>query len=95
MTYVVKESKKEWIYVNVGFSGGSDSEESADRRPGFNPWVRKTPREGNGNPLQYSCLENSMGKGSWRAIVHGVAKESGRILPKIFSARLFVILHTH
>ena len=74
MTYVVKESKKEWIYVNVGFSGGSDSEESADRRPGFNPWVRKTPREGNGNPLQYSCLENSMGKGSWRAIVHGVAK---------------------
>ena len=30
--------------------------------------------EGNGNPLQYSCLENPMDRGSWRAIVHGVAK---------------------
>ena len=31
-------------------------------------------REGNGNPLQYSCLKNSMDRGAWRAIVHGVAK---------------------
>ena len=31
--------------------------------------------EGNGNPLQYSCLENPMGRGAWRATVHGVAKE--------------------
>ena len=30
--------------------------------------------EGNGNPLQYSCLENSMDRGAWQAIVHGVAK---------------------
>ena len=30
--------------------------------------------EGNGNPLQYSCLENSMDRGPWGAIVHGVAK---------------------
>ena len=29
---------------------------------------------GNGNPLQYSCLENSMNRGAWRAIVHGVAR---------------------
>ena len=32
------------------------------------------PREGNGNPLQYSCLENSMDRGAWQATVHGVAK---------------------
>ena len=32
------------------------------------------PGEGNGNPLQYSCLENSMDSGAWGAIVHGVAK---------------------
>ena len=38
-------------------------------RPGFNPWVGKIPREGNGYPLQYSGLENSMD-----CIVHGVAK---------------------
>ena len=35
----------------------------------------RSPGEGNGNPLQYSCLENSMDRGAWWA-VHGVAKES-------------------
>ena len=34
----------------------------------------RSPGEGNGNPLQYSCLENSMDRGAWRAIVHGVAE---------------------
>ena len=36
-------------------------------------------REGNGNPLQYSCLENSMDKGAWWATVHGVAKSPARL----------------
>ena len=36
----------------------------------------RSPGEGNGNPLQYSCLENPMNRGAWRATVHGVAKES-------------------
>ena len=36
--------------------------------------VGKIPGEGNGNPLQYSCLENPMDRGAWRAMVHGVAK---------------------
>ena len=40
------------------------------RRRRFDPWVGK---KGNGNPLQYSCLEKSMGRGAWWAIVHGVA----------------------
>ena len=44
------------------------------RRSGLDPWVRKTPREGNGNPLHYSCLGNPMDRGPWQAIVHGVAK---------------------
>ena len=35
----------------------------------------RSPRERNGNPCQYSCLENPMNKGAWQAIVHGVAKE--------------------
>ena len=34
----------------------------------------RSPREGNGNPLQYSCLENPMDRGAWRAAVRGVAR---------------------
>ena len=45
------------------------------RRPWFNPWVGRSPGEGNGNSLQYSCLENSMDIEAWPATVHGVAKE--------------------
>ena len=44
------------------------------RRCGFNPWVWKIPGEGNGNPLQYSCLGNPMEREAWRATVHGAAK---------------------
>ena len=38
------------------------------------PGLGRSPGEGNGNPLQYSCLENSMGRGAWWAIVYGVTK---------------------
>ena len=39
-------------------------------RPGFNPYIGKVPGEVNGNPFQYSCLENSMDSGAWKATVH-------------------------
>ena len=43
--------------------------------PGSIPGLGRSPGEGNGNPLQYSCLKNSMDRrGAWRATVHGVAK---------------------
>ena len=42
------------------------------KRSGFNPWVERSPGEGNDNPFQYSCLENPMDRGAWRATVHGV-----------------------
>ena len=42
--------------------------------PGSIPGLARSPGGGNGNPLQYSCLENSMDRGAWQAIVHGVAK---------------------
>ena len=38
------------------------------------PRLGRSPGEGNGNPLQYSCLGNPMDRGAWRATVHGVAK---------------------
>ena len=42
--------------------------------PGSIPGLGRSPGEGNGNSLQYSCLENSMDRGAWKATVHGVAK---------------------
>ena len=44
------------------------------KRRGFRLWVRRSPGEGNGNPLQNSCLENSMYWGAWQATVHRVAQ---------------------
>ena len=44
-------------------------------RPGFDPGLGRSLGEGNGYPLQYSGLENSMVRGAWRATVHGVAKK--------------------
>ena len=44
--------------------------------PGLVPASGRSPGEGNGNPLQYSCLENSMGSGAWQAAVYAITKES-------------------
>ena len=43
------------------------------------PGLGRPPGEGNGNPLQYSCLENPMDGGAWEATVHGVAKNQTRL----------------
>ena len=58
------------------FPGGSDGKESAcnARDLGSFPGLGRPPGEGNGNLLQYSCLENSMDRGAWWATVHGVMK---------------------
>ena len=42
--------------------------------PGLIPALGRSPGEGNGDPLQYPCLENLMDRGAWWAVVHGVAK---------------------
>ena len=63
--------------VTVGFPGGLDGKESAcnvgDR--GSIPGLGRSPGEGNDNPLQYCCLENTMDRGAWQAPVHGVTKD--------------------
>ena len=58
-----------------GFPGGSDGEESAHNKedPDLTPGSGRSPGEGNGNPLQYSRLENSMDRETWQATVHGIA----------------------
>ena len=40
------------------------------------PGLGRSPGEGNGNPLQYSCLGNHMDRGAWKAMVHGIARDS-------------------
>ena len=63
------------------FPGGSDGKESACKAgdSGSIPGLRRCPGEGNGYPLQYSCLENSMDRETWWAIVHGVSKSWTRL----------------
>ena len=58
------------------FSGGLDGKESTCNSgdPGSILGLGRPPGEGNGYPLQYSCLENSMDRGAWRAIAHAVVK---------------------
>ena len=60
----------------MGFPGGSHGKESACNAGdlGSIPLLGSYPGEGNGNSLQYSCLENSMDLGAWKAIVCGVAE---------------------
>ena len=68
--------------TNLGFSGGSDRKESACNAGDLAliPGLGRSPGEGNGNPLQYSCLENPMDRGAWQAAVQGL-KESDTIEP--------------
>ena len=62
--------------VLVGFPGGSEVKASAFSEGdwGLIPRLGKSPGEGNGNPLQYSCLENPVDGGAWWTTVQGVAK---------------------
>ena len=67
---------KNSVIIVTFFPGGSDGKASACSvgDPGSIPGLGRSPGEGNGNPLQYSCLENSMDWVAWCATVHGVAK---------------------
>ena len=64
----------QWLSSKVStFSTGATGDE------GSIPGSGKSPGEGNGNPLQYSCLENPMDRGGWRDIVHKVSKSQTRL----------------
>ena len=67
-----------------GFPGGTvvknpPANAGDTREAGLIPGSGRSPREGNGNPLQYSCLGNSMDRGAWWATVYGVAKSQTRL----------------
>ena len=73
--------------LHMGFPGGSDGKVSARTvgDPGSIPRSGRSPGEGNGNPLQYSCLENPMDRGAWWATVHGLAKSRTQLNDFTFS----------
>ena len=74
---VLGMDKELWaLKLEMSFPGGSDGKESAcfAEDPGSIPGWERSPGQGNGYPLQYSCLENSMDRGAWWATVHGVTK---------------------
>ena len=78
--------------LTEGFPGGSVWRICLQcRRHRFDPWVRKTPGKGNGNPLQHYCLGNSMDRGAWCATVSGVAK-SWTLLSDWTTGRGFIFL---
>ena len=65
---VVKKSPVNIVY----FTGGKED-------AGVIPGLGRSPGGGHGNPLQYSCLENPMDRGAWKAAVHGVTKSQTRL----------------
>ena len=80
MKHIVKEKfylSQNLLFWGVGgLPGISDGKESACNAGDLDliPGLGKSPGEGNGYPLQYSCLENSMDRGAWWATVHGITK---------------------
>ena len=75
-----------YIYAN---SKESDCNEGD---PGLIPRLGRSPGEGNGYPLQYSCLENSIGRGAWWATVHGVTKSWTQLSDYSFQYKMFSVL---
>ena len=67
--------------ADEGFPGGSDGKESACNMgdPGLIPGLGRSPGEGNGYPLQYSCLKNSMDTEAWKATIHGITKSQTQL----------------
>ena len=75
----------------MGFSGGSAVKNPPVNAGDFDPCIRKIPGEGNGNPLQYSCLENLMDRGAWQATVHGIARAGHDLALSFFSIKYFQV----
>ena len=79
----------------MGFPGNSDSNESAcNVGPRFNPESGRSSGEGDGNPFQYSCLENPMDRGTWQVTVHSITKSWTPLSERVCTLRQ-ALEHTH
>ena len=77
----------------MGLLGDSDSKESTCKAGDLSliPGLERSPREGNGNPLQYSCLENPMDREDWRATVHEVTKSRTQLTHTQHPTSLYIL----
>ena len=85
-----------WDIVPLGFPGSTNGKESAcqcrrHQKYGFSSGSGRSPGVGSGNPLQYSCLENSMDRGAWQPTVHGVAKSQTWLSMHVWSLYTYFI----
>ena len=78
------------LKIERGFTHSSVGKGSACNTgdPGLISGSGRSPGEGKGNPLQYSCLENPMGRGAWQATVHGVSRVRHDLATKLTNQRL-------
>ena len=85
-TFEYTRTKTEWGCLISGLPCGSDSKEFARNAGdlGLIPALGRSPGEGHGNPLQYSCSENPHGRGAWWATVHTVTKRHDWAINYIF-----------
>ena len=81
-----KDSTKLNTYLPCSSDGKESACDAGD--PGSIPGSERSSGEGNGSPLQYSCLENSMGREAWQAAVHGIAKSRPQLSNTTLSALL-------
>ena len=83
---------KDTPFDSQGFCGGSEGKESACNAEDLSsiPGSGRSPGEESGNPLQYSCLENPMDGGAWRATAHRVAKSQTRLSDFTFTLILMM-----
>ena len=72
------------LFLNCSLDGNESACNAGD--PGLTPGLGTSPGEGHGNPLQNSCLENPMDRGTWWAPVHGVTKSRTRLSDEVHSA---------
>ena len=83
LLYAITKSRTRLSYQTTKFLGGFPCGSGVKNPPvnaeklGLNPSLGRYPGEGNGKPLQHSCLANPKDRGAWHATVHGVTKESG------------------
>ena len=85
------------LEIFLCFPGGSDGNKSAGNAEdqGSVPVLGRSPGEENDYPLQYSCLEHSMDRGAWWAIVHGVAKSQTQMSDSHTHTHTHTQTHTH